>query len=173
MNLTQVPRGWVGREGGRWQRKKGEKKKETPSPMRRASRLTQVPSRSMQDLGPGSSSLFFHPRWSAVTPERTKDGRTNDGCSSTISRSLQRLPHGPPARPRAGESLARREIDRLSRDGSLTRRRKNGRRRRVESHGIMTIKSCLSTCSCTRERDLWSPEPAAAAVCARRPRAAR
>jgi hypothetical protein len=59
--------------------------------------------------------------------ERTKDGRTNDGCSSTISRSL-----------------ARQEIDRLSRDWSLTRRRKNGRRRSVELHGIMTIKPSLS-----------------------------
>jgi len=57
---------------------KKKKNKQTPSPIRRAAGLTQVPSRSMQDLGPGSSSLFFHPRWSAVAPERTNERWTNE-----------------------------------------------------------------------------------------------
>ncbi len=120
MNVTQIPRGLSGERGWEVTKEKGQKKKETPSPMRRAAGLTQVPSRSMQDLGRGSSSLFFHPRWSAVAPERanerTKDGRTNGGCSSMISRSLQRLPHGPPARALETRS-------RSSRDRSIVARR--------------------------------------------------
>ncbi len=82
MNLTQVPSGWVGREGGRWQKKKrGKKKKQTnPKSNSTGGRFDPGPKSFNARLGTWVKFLVFSSKVvssSTRTNERKMDERTN------------------------------------------------------------------------------------------------
>jgi hypothetical protein len=77
--LTQVPRGWVGREGGRWQKKKGGK--ENPKSNATGGRFDPGPKSFNARLGTWVKFLFFSPKVvssSTRTTERTNERKMDE-----------------------------------------------------------------------------------------------